>query len=284
MMSMLPQLGLAALFTGVVLLLWISAVRIVSILFYQRITGRRPGKRRIYHRRPVQIVVLALTAISLACFLWGLLVEPFTFEVTSHRIVTDKLAPGQRVRIVHLSDLHIDGLSWREKNLAKLVNNQKPDLVLMTGDYLNSGDSDAEEALRHIVREINAPGGLYAITGNWDAREWSRAMSILAEEEVLRVDGKMLELSVRGVDIRLLGGLGMIFRHEETASSFDILLEHTPDLIEDAGGLVDMYLCGHTHGGQVRLPVFGAIVTLSKFWKRYEMGLYNVKGTEPPIA
>jgi len=56
---------------------------------------------------------------------------------------------------------------------------------------------------------------------------------------------------------------------------FTLLLYHTPDLMPQAVRAgVDLYLCGHTHGGQIRLPLIGALVTSSRFWKRYEMGRY----------
>jgi predicted MPP superfamily phosphohydrolase len=57
---------------------------------------------------------------------------------------------------------------------------------------------------------------------------------------------------------------------------FNLFLFHTPDLIEDVNGLgVDLYLCGHTHGGQVALPLYGALLTFSKFGKKYESGLHR---------
>jgi predicted MPP superfamily phosphohydrolase len=60
------------------------------------------------------------------------------------------------------------------------------------------------------------------------------------------------------------------------ADSYRVLLYHSPDLAPVAPeAQVDLYLCGHTHGGQVRLPFFGAVATSSAFGKRYEMGLYQ---------
>ena len=60
------------------------------------------------------------------------------------------------------------------------------------------------------------------------------------------------------------------------ADLFTLLLYHSPDLMPEAVDLgVDLYLCGHTHGGQLRLPLFGALLTSSAFWKRYEMGRYE---------
>ena len=58
--------------------------------------------------------------------------------------------------------------------------------------------------------------------------------------------------------------------------AFTLLLYHSPDLMPEAVELgIDLYLCGHTHGGQIRLPLLGAVLTSSDFWKRYEMGRYE---------
>jgi hypothetical protein len=62
--------------------------------------------------------------------------------------------------------------------------------------------------------------------------------------------------------------------------AYSILLYHTPDLIEVANRLqIDLYLAGHTHGGQVRLPLWGAIITMSAYGKQYESGLYQLNPT-----
>ena len=65
-----------------------------------------------------------------------------------------------------------------------------------------------------------------------------------------------------------------------SAERFGVLLHHYPDLIEEpAVSKVDLYLTGHTHGGQVALPLYGALITLSKHGKRYEAGKYVVGDT-----
>lgn len=61
---------------------------------------------------------------------------------------------------------------------------------------------------------------------------------------------------------------------------FSIFLYHFPDLVEELSGQnVNLYLCGHTHGGQIALPLYGAVVTLTKFNKKYEKGVYIVGDT-----
>ncbi len=65
-----------------------------------------------------------------------------------------------------------------------------------------------------------------------------------------------------------------------SADRFDVFLFHTPDLIEDVSRCgVDLYLCGHTHGGQIALPGYGAVITFSKFGKKYESGMHRVGDT-----
>ena len=63
--------------------------------------------------------------------------------------------------------------------------------------------------------------------------------------------------------------------------SFTLLLYHSPDLMPQAAcSGVDLFLAGHTHGGQIRFPLVGAVVTSSRYWKRYEMGLYAEGNTQ----
>ena len=60
----------------------------------------------------------------------------------------------------------------------------------------------------------------------------------------------------------------------------NILLQHSPDFLEEAAEAgYDIYLAGHTHGGQVRIPFYGAVITMSRFGKRYEAGLYSMRDT-----
>jgi len=67
---------------------------------------------------------------------------------------------------------------------------------------------------------------------------------------------------------------------KEEQDVFTILMYHRPDLAkEEFAGVADLYMCGHTHGGQVRLPWYGAVVTMSQYGKEFEMGRYDLNGT-----
>ncbi len=300
-MNLLPQLAATGLFMLVVLLVAACCLRILVLLALRRLT-RQDYLRRPWLDRPVvRAVILALGLIGACCFLYAWRVEPFRLNATLEALSMPLLPGGGRIRIVHLSDLHIDedgqpvaglgmalgaapgGSGGPEVGLADLVNAQTPDLVLMTGDYLNTSAPEAEATLRRLLRSLHPRHGIYAVLGNWDYRSWSRARAILAEEGVQVISSAKAEVIIQGTHIRLLGDTlparPAIPPESGAKRAWTVFLTHTPDQVEDVAGKVDLYLCGHTHGGQIRLPFFGALLTLSRFWKRYEMGRYEVGGT-----
>jgi len=94
---------------------------------------------------------------------------------------------------------------------------------------------------------------------------------------VLEKDGEKLHVSGLRCD---RPGEAEEVLSEVSAEHFSIFLHHWSDLIQEASNQnVDLYLCGHTHGGQIALPIYGAIITLSKFGKKYESGLYTIGTT-----
>lgn len=280
MSSIHLQLLAASAFAGAVLFTFWLYSRLLGLLLYLKLTGKDRLVRKWVDSLAGRIVVLALGSAGVLCFLWAWKLEPYRIEVTHHRVETSLLASGHSIRLVHLSDLHIDDHGWREVQLPEMVNAQHPDLVVMTGDYLNSSSPEAVAALREIVRGIKAPLGIYAVPGNWDHRSWSPAREVLASEGVHMISGANAVVEEGDVRIRVIGDTGFSGTPSDPSQwLFRVYLTHSPDSIEHVAGRVHLYLCGHTHGGQVRLPFIGALITLSQHWKRYEMGRYEVDGT-----
>jgi predicted MPP superfamily phosphohydrolase len=206
--------------------------------------------------------------------------------------------PGWRgtLRIVHLSDIHLERLTRRDHALLRQVRAARPDLLLLTGDYISIDWRDAT-ALAELHTLLCALGaiptryGAFATLGNvdWPAptRQAFAGTGIrLLEETVVRLD-------VAGQPVELLGvGCRQHHRYRHAQADFArtcrpagtrapgtlrILLYHAPDLIaEAAAGEVDLYLCGHTHGGQIRLPGVGALFTSSRYGRRYDRGLHRL--------
>jgi len=237
----------------------------------------------------IQVLALALTA-------HGTLIAPFRLQVTSLEIPTPKLAnPAPPLRVVQISDLHVERLTRRERGLPDLVAGLAPDLIVLTGDFLSTSYNSDERALsdlRWLLDRLDAPLGLYAIWGTHHVdlpevlRPVLEAAGVIALEDravVLEAGNRRLwllglnctrDLAADGARLRaLLAGV--------PPGEFRLLLYHTPDLMPQAAEAgVDLYLAGHTHGGQWRVPGLGAILTSSRFWKRYEAGHYREAKTD----
>jgi predicted MPP superfamily phosphohydrolase len=136
------------------------------------------------------------------------------------------------------------------------------------------------------VSQLYAPYGIYAVRGSVEPTIASMAQ-LTKGTGVIWLEQETVTLDVRGQQI-VLSGVACSHRPEIDAvrldqaldgvpdSAFSLLLYHSPDLIAQAADhSVDLYLCGHTHGGQLRLPFYGAIVTGSLLGKQYESGLYT---------
>jgi predicted MPP superfamily phosphohydrolase len=223
----------------------------------------------------------------------GFLIEPFSIQVTRHEFSSGRLsAQGRPLRIVHLSDLHVERTTIRERKLVPLVDELQPDLILLTGDYLNLSylyDETAQQDFRALASQLHAPYGVYAVRGSVDSPALTE--HLFADLDIVVLENESVRLDIEGQEIYLVGvacshDLSIdIPRLDEAlkgvpSDSFKILLYHSPDLIEAVSERgIDLYLAGHTHGGQIRLPLYGAIATSSIYGKRYEAGLFQEKQT-----
>lgn len=239
------------------------------------------------------LVVVQLLLVGL--MLYGTLLEPFRLEVTRVRVRSPKVAnPAPPLQIVQLSDLHVERLTRRDRALPGLVAGLAPDLIALTGDFLNesfNNDPRALADLRTLLGQMDAPAGLYGVwgTAELDLPEVLRPLLtelgvVVLEDEARLVAAGEHHLWMMGVsctrDLAVDGSNLRKLMEAAPAGALTLLLYHTPDLMPQAASLgVDLYLAGHTHGGQWRLPGYGAILTSSFYGKRYEAGLYQEGGT-----
>jgi predicted MPP superfamily phosphohydrolase len=234
------------------------------------------------------LAAVQLTIWGLAAY--GTLIEPFRVQISRVEIPSRKLSnPATPLRIVQLSDLHVERLTGRDLSLPSLVADLAPDILVLTGDLLSTSynqDPRALADLEKLLIQFHAPGGVYAVWGTVEVdvphllRPLLKGLGIVVLENtgrVVQVNGHRLwlmgvsctrDLEVDGANLRTL-------LEQAPPGTLTLLLYHMPDLMPQAASLgVDLYLAGHTHGGQWRVPGFGAVLTSSRFWKRYEGGLY----------
>lgn len=235
-------------------------------------------------RRAVERAILACAVGGLLCVAYGHGIEPYWLEITRVVIPTQKLrGAASRVRIVQISDVHSDPRPRLEETLPELIAAERPDLIIFTGDAINS--VRGLPVFRRCLTRLASIAPTFVVKGNWDAWYWNE-QDLFGGTGAREVDGSALRVEVRGVPIWITG---FAVDHENRlphafdgvpGSELSVLLYHYPDLlVEAAQHHADLYLAGHTHGGQIALPWYGALVTYAKTGKRYEAGLYRMNDT-----
>ncbi|MGC9396647.1 MAG: metallophosphoesterase [Anaerolineae bacterium] len=236
-------------------------------------------------------LVAILDTLLSAIAIYATWIEPFRLGITQqtyHPPQWNESTPS--LRVLHISDLHFEGPSPREDALMAQVSTLAPDLILLTGDYLNLSsvyDPDAQAGVRDLLAQLHAPLGVYAVTGSPVVDVVGIVPEIFAGLDIHWLDDESHTIQHNEYLLHLLGVRTTYNEARDAAAlqrlmqaaphnALTLLLYHTPDLMPEAARLgVQLYLCGHTHGGQLRLPFYGALATSSRWGKKYEMGLYR---------
>jgi len=227
-----------------------------------------------------------------AVLLLGLVLAGWTFyfEPRSLRVSSYALSPPDWPERLHgltialLSDLHVGSPYYgvdKLEEVVRLVNEARPDLVLLAGDYViqgvRGGRFVSPETLAPVLGRLRAPEGVFAVLGNHD--HW-----LDAERVRLALEGAGISVlddeSVR-LDRFWVVGIGDLWEGQPDVSrALDtvdddapvIAFTHNPDVFPDIPARVTLTLAGHTHGGQVRLPLLGTPIVPSLYGERFVKG------------
>jgi uncharacterized protein len=262
------------------LLLFVTVVVVVYFYALKTFVGAIGGAIK----NSWKTYVLYIAAITGAiCMLYGRLVEPFWLSVTHVSITSPRIPRGGRLSIAHISDTHSDPKARLEEGLPDVIKGERPDLIVFTGDAVNS--EEGVPVFRGLLQKLSKIAPTFVVRGNWDMAYWG-PQDLFDQTGVVELNGAGRVLEVRGIKV---GIAGIAFAEEKNLERaligiprdvFSVFLYHKPDLIQEvAKRNVDLYCAGHTHGGQVALPGYGALVTFSKFGKQYEAGLYRENKT-----
>lgn len=222
-------------------------------------------------------------------------IEPFNLRVTRETLTSRKLQPGKSVRVLHLGDLHLEHITPRERHLNRMIETLQPDLIVFSGDFVNLSntyDPATFNEIREIISEWRAPLGVYCVPGTYTVEPLERVREFTQRLDNLRLlTDEQLTIQTDAGPLHLIG---MVTRHilerdQRTfarlmsgapSGVFTLLLTHAPDVAPDANTAgVDLYVCGHTHGGQIRLPLIGALFSGSHLGKQFVMGRYDLGQT-----
>jgi uncharacterized protein len=215
--------------------------------------------------------------------------ESLTIAIHEKELLLPGLDPAfDGLSIAHLSDLHFTGRIGIEyfRHAAQLVRAMRADLIALTGDIV-----DTDRCLSwvpDVLGDLTAPLGAFFVLGNHDRRvDTRRLRQLLAENGWTDLAARWQRVSHRGRAILLAGNERPWSREippecpVQNGDPLRILLAHTPDQVAWARRRhFDLMLAGHTHGGQIRLPVIGPIVAPSRYGVRYAAGTFH----EPPTV
>ena len=191
--------------------------------------------------------------------------------VTVRRI---RLTPDPTLRIVQFSDIHHQGDRAYLEKVGRLVNAQSPDLVCFTGDIV--------ENTEHLPEALDILGGIASpmlgVPGNWE--QWSSAPRDVIAACFESTGGRWLvNETTDAKGIQITGANTRSPKGETgTVASKRVLLTHYPTTADTVSGKpFDLILAGHSHGGQCRIPLYGAVIVPDRVG-RYDRGLFKTPG------
>jgi uncharacterized protein len=259
-----------------VILIFYCECHILFLYFYRR--SKKCDTRKILWR-PFSIIIHLLTVFWIYFGIVGFFIEPYSVEVNTIPIYTDKLKTTS-FRIVQISDLHCVKIMKAEKKVVELVNQIKPDIIVFTGDMLS--EKEGLENFRKTMAAMDAPLGKFSVTGNWDEHQWNALQplaftgfkELACSAETITKDGEVIRIAGMNFYQKLEDCLAL---KTSNADIYTVFLYHRTDIVDNGNDLpIDLFLCGHTHGGQVLIPFYGAITTFSRHGKKYVNGLYDM--------
>lgn len=239
--------------------------------------------------------------------------EQEIFSTSFYHLKTDKLVLKKGpIRILHLSDLHSKSFGYNNKRLIKKIKKLNPDLIVTTGDMVSSTDTNGDPFLQVVTAcvkdyPIFYVEGNHELTAKYDqlnqqSHWYDQYINTLSELGVYVLNNECKKVSIEGDEL-ILCGLAVPLSHyysvpphiqkynhvarldkisdvlpELNQKKFNVLLAHNPFLapMYQSHGFDQVY-CGHVHGGAIRLPITGGILSPGgKFFPKYSAGVYTL--------
>ena len=248
-------------------------------------------------KKRVLFVVVFVLVVLIVWTLWG----NTALEVNEYEVVSDRIPQGfEGFRIAQVSDLHNAEFGEGNEKLIQLLSQTDPDVIVITGDLIDSRHTDIEIAL-DFARQAIKLAPVYYVSGNHEARvrEYEDLKMGLAEAGVVILENQNVQITREGESITLMGIDDPSFQEDylfgdsesvarqaiddlqNESDGYTILLSHRPELFDlyvDTG--MDLVFSGHAHGGQFRLPFVGGLVAPNQgFFPKYDAGQFTEENT-----
>lgn len=260
------------------------------------------NEQRRDKRKKITIFVFKMSFLLVICvlafYLYTTYVSTRILEVKEKRIVNEKLPDSfNGLKIIQFSDLHYGTTVFYDevKSLVKEINSRNPDIVVFTGDLIDVSyelQTDEQEKLIKLLKKIDAKLGKYAVGGEEDGEMFSVIMKqsnfdVLENSYDLIYNDDNKPILLVGLGSKFSGNLDVSESFSYFASSthnseiFTLTISHEPDLIDDVlnNYSTDLFLAGHSHNGNVRIPYIGALYKFDGA-KKYDQAYYKIGDTE----
>lgn len=246
------------------------------------------------NKKKIKVIWLSIISFFLLLFLFW---QNNALVISNYQIASDEIGEDlDGYKIVQISDLHNKEFGKGQKRLLKKIEQCKPDLIVITGDLVDSSHTDIEIAME-FVEGVCAMAPVYYVTGNHE--KWleegleQELLKQLEQKGVYCLNNEKQEIKVGKNRFLLLGlddsnllddtlkGLS-----SDTQEQFTVLLAHEPqNVLRYSNCEMDLVLSGHAHGGQIRLPFIGGVVAPDQgFFPEYTAGIYEEGNTSMIVS
>ena len=251
------------------------------------------------HKKKNAIILVAVSIAFVAIVIW-IAWGNSALMVNEIKITNDKIPQSfEGFRIAQVSDLHNAELGKDNNKLIEKLNECEPDIIVLTGDLIDSNHTNLEVALS-FARQAVKIAPCYFVTGNheaWVGSQYEELKTSLENAGVTVLQDEAIELNYGDECIQLIGLNDPDFSERDSflsesiletklsqvniSNGFTILLSHRPEYFNVYQNKnIDLVLSGHAHGGQFRLPFLGGVIAPNQgFFPKYDAGIYTENGT-----
>ena len=229
-----------------------------------------------------------------------------SLELNTYQITSDRLPKSfDGFRIAQVSDLHNTEIGKDNKKLISTLKEAKPNVIVITGDMIDSRNAEVDIALR-LAQELVVIAPCYYVPGNHEARvsEYDSLKAGLIELGVTVLENAKVTIDSSGEKMTLAGVVDPSFKTDylkgndaavmsstlsemlEENDGYTILLSHRPELFEVyAENNIDLIFSGHAHGGQFRIPFVGGLIAPNQgLFPKYDAGIYKEGNTTMVVS
>ena len=255
---------------------------------------------------PNKKTVLIVSVLVILCLgiwtLWG----NIALEVNEYEIVSDRIPEAfAGFRIAQVSDLHNKDFGEGYGQLLTLLSEINPDIIVVTGDLIDSRQTDLDVALE-FAWQAGKIARVYYVSGNHEARvpEYEDLKTGLVKAGVVILENQKVQITREGESITLMGIDDPSFQEDylfgdsesvarqaienlqNESDGYTVLLSHRPELFDlYVETEMDLVFSGHAHGGQFRLPFVGGLVAPNQgFFPKYDAGLFSEGSTNMIVS